>query len=543
VKEIPLVRNRGGRDRLFQALVSAALLVAALAAPAGAVTTLEGYSDFMTELRSSGGGDPSWGLSNPKMYAELRLKTSPWRDIDSFLKISAESNRWVDFQNEEVDTEIKETKFHFREAHVRFRANRFETHLFSGQDRFWLNEPLLQIVDSGQVKHDDWGPRAQGIRLDFWDYYGFQGAAFISERSDYGFSDWAGLSSVEQSYYPGSAAGDTISSMTDDYRGFRITKKVLGDRVFLGTTYARKDYSGSAYAGEGSQFDESTALDVELALGDLVPSLAQFGRVTWVSEFGYTTSGHLWDDEDPEVTGFKTELRDIRVGPTRFLGSWETYGENFYNQGLASGDKQDLNDYTRYYLEGHYRVPTKAVNLKGWILHAEPEDPTSTSYAISKGTIDEWGTEAYIEFLNGFTGKVEYKVKEDNVGIKPNLFCELIGENRLVKLRTQFRMKDIDRSNEVTAYGFDANVNLNELWKFYVRILNVDELTESRQTVFAQLRYLGWNSAEFFVEFGNPDHSNDLVNDGDFGLWEDAKPEEVSTITEQVFKAFVRIYY
>ena len=62
-------------------------------------------------------------------------------------------------------------------------------------------------------------------------------------------------------------------------------------------------------------------------------------------------------------------------------------------------------------------------------------------------------------------------------------------------------------------------------------------MTESRQTAFAQIRYLGWNSAEFFVEFGNGDHSNDLANDGDFAT------HGSSNITEQVFKTFVRIYY
>jgi hypothetical protein len=524
-----LARTRRHPNRRELPSFLAVLLLAALLAPAGAVTTLEGYSSIMTEWRSSGGGDPSWALENPQLYAEFRLKSTPWRDIDSFLKISAESNRWVD--------DAKDTKFFFREAHVRFRAERFETHLFTGQDRFWLNEPLLQIVDQNQVKHDDWGPRAQGVRLDFWDTYGFYGAAFMSERSDYVSADWSELSETEQGYYPGSAEGDTITSSTDDYRGFRINRKLWDDRLLVGSTYARKDFSGSAYAGESSQFDETIAFDAELALGDILPFLTRFGRVTWVSEYGRTTSGHLWDDDDPDVDGFKTEVRDVRAGPLRFLGSWETYGKDFYNQGLASGDRQNLNDYTQYYVEGHYRVPLKAVNLKGWLRHAEPEDPTSTSHAQSIGTTDEWGSEAYLEFLNGFTGKAEYKVYEDNNGTWPNLFCEVTGENRLVKLRTQFRIKDIDTDYELTVYGFEANVNLSDQWKFYARVMNVDEATESRQTAFAQIRYLGWNSAEFFVEFGNPDHSNDLVNDGDFAT------HGSSNITEQVFKAFVRIYY
>jgi hypothetical protein len=248
-------------------------------------------------------------------------------------------------------------------------------------------------------------------------------------------------------------------------------------------------------------------------------------------------SGHLWTAEDPGVNGFKTEVRDIRVGPLSFMGSWETYGKDFYNQGLAHGDQQNLNGYEQYYAEGHYRIPAKAVNLKGWVKRVVPDNFEVTPYAKSTGTIAEWGSEAYIEFLNGFTGKTEYKVYHNKSGTWPNLFFELTGENRLVKLRTQFRIKDIDSDYEVTAYGFEANVNLSDLWKFYARVMNIDEATESRQTAFAQLRYLGWQSAEFFVEFGNPDHSNDLVNDDDFAT------HGSNAITEPVFKAFVRIYY
>jgi hypothetical protein len=511
------------------AALLAAAAIAVGAVTAGAVTTLEGYSEFMTEMRSSGGGDPSWDLSNPKLYTELRLKTSPWKDIDSFLKVSAESNRWVD--------NIKDTKFFLREAHMRYRADRFETHFFSGQDRFWLNEPLLEIVNSGVVKHDDYGPRAQGVRVDFWDLKGFSGAAFMSERSDYFSRSWTELTEEEQALHPGTGEGDTLASSTDDYRGFRVTRNLAGDRVYLGTTYARKDYSATAYEGGSEFFDEVVAFDAEIAMGDLVPVLQQFGRVTWVSEFGVNTSGHLWDDADPGRNGFKTELRDVRVGPFALKGSYEEHGEDFYTIGLASGDKNNLNDYSQYYVEYHYRVPTKAVNLKGWRRHAEPEHPGLTSYSNSVGTVDEWGAEAYLEFLNGFTGKAEYKVYEDQNGIWPNLFVEITGENKLVKLRTQFRVKDIDAVYELTAYGFEANVNLSESWKFYARVMNVDERTESRQTAFAQLRYLGWGAAEFFVEFGNPDHSNDIVNDGDF------VQHGSSTTTEQVFKAFVRINY
>jgi hypothetical protein len=500
----------------------------ALAAPALGVTSLEGYSSFMAELRSSGGGDPSWDFGNPEFEAELRLKTSPWRNVSSFLKFTARSNRW--------NENLKATEFFFREAHLQFRGEHTEAYIFGGQNRFWLNEPLLEIVNQDNVKQDDWGPRAQGIRFDFWDVKGFTGAGFLSEKSDYFTKAVSTLPEGEEDYYPGTAPDDTITSSTDDFRAFRVNRRLASDRVSLGSTYARKDftrYGDGLYHGRTEDFDEVVAFDAEFALGDLVPPLSRFGRVTWVTEVGRNTAGWLWDVETPRPNGFKTEVRDVRAGPVRLLGAWESYGLNFYSPGLSSGSRQDLNDHTRYYLEAHYRVPTKSINLKGWTWRAEPQHPEITDKREQR----EWGSEAYVEFVHGFTGKVEYKVYENKDGVWPNLFCEVTGENRLVKLRTQFRIKDIDSDYELTAYGFEANVNLSEDWKFYTRVMNVDEQTESRQTAFAQLRYLGWQGAEFFVEFGNPDQSNDIVNDGDF------VNHDSGATTDKVFKAFVRIYY
>ncbi len=516
----------------MRVIILGAIVLAALAGPASAVTTLSGYSSFMTEMRSSGGGDPSWQLSNPQLYTELFLKTSPWTDVDTYLKTSVESNRLVD--------DLKDTKFFLREAHMRYRWDNVEAYLFGGQNRFWLGEPLLDIVNQDVVKQDDYGPRAQGIRVDFWDVYGITGAAFLSERSDYFKRPYAELPDAEQGYYPGTTDADTISGSTDDYRAMRLYRTFRERTVNVGATYARKDFTRHGdgfYHGRTQDFDEVYAVDLELALGDLLPPLSRFGRVTLVSEYGRNTSGWQWEADGSRPAGFKTELRDVRVGPLKFLGSYQDFGTHFYSDGLASGDNKDRNDYSQYYVEGRYRVPLKAINLKYWLRHSEPEHPGATSYSESVGETDEWGSELYLEFINGFTGKAEYKVYEDGNGVWPNLFFEVTGENRLVKLRTQFRIKDIDSNFAINAFGFEANVNLTDNWKFYSRVMNVDEETESRQTAFAQVRYLGWSGAEFFVEFGNPDQSNDLVNDGDF------VNHDSGATTDKVFKAFLRIYY
>jgi len=67
--------------------------------------------------------------------------------------------------------------------------------------------------------------------------------------------------------------------------------------------------------------------------------------------------------------------------------------------------------------------------------------------------------------------------------------------------------------------------------------LTVDEKTEARETVFAQLQYTGFQGAEFFIEFGDWSQSNDLVNTDGF------VNHDSSATTARLFKSFLRIYY
>ena len=208
------------------------------------------------------------------------------------------------------------------------------------------------------------------------------------------------------------------------------------------------------------------------------------------------------------------------------------YDDNFYTLGLARGDVWDDNDYHGHYLQLDYRVPRKAINLKGWRYRNKPHKFTS-----EKKPFEESGGEIYVEFVHGFKGRVEYKRHVNKDGVWPNAIFEVSGENNVVKVRTQFRIKDIGTKYEVRVFGFEANANLTEKWKFYTRLLLVDEKTEARETVFAQLQYTGWRSAEFFIEFGEWGQSNDLVNTEWF------ISHENSSTTSRVFKSFLRLYY
>jgi hypothetical protein len=142
-----------------------------------------------------------------------------------------------------------------------------------------------------------------------------------------------------------------------------------------------------------------------------------------------------------------------------------------------------------------------------------------------------------VEFVHGFKGRVEYKRHVNKDGTWPNLLFEVGGENKLVKIRTQFRVKDMGTDYQVRVYGFEANANLTEKWKFYTRLLTVDEKTEARETIFAQLQYTGFQGAEFFIEFGDWSQSNDLVNTEGF------VNHDSDATTRRLFKSFLRIYY
>jgi hypothetical protein len=483
------------------------LLAMALQGVCQAATSLEGYSEFYGELN---GESRQWRFGDPQFLGELRVRSTPWLNTEAYLKIQGLSNKW--------DNDVRENFFFMKEAHLKYRGQRIESYLFTGQDRFWLNEPLLNVVSNDIIKDDDYGPKAQGIRVDFWDTYGLTGTAFYSDKATPYYVP-TGPSQPTGSEY---ATPDQIS--TDDYRGGRLKRSFLKSRMLLGSTYARKDYGS-----DERNYDEVFAFDCEFALGELIGTLSPLGRVTLVGEAGRNISGWL-QNEEPK--GWKIELRDVRFGPLSLIGSLSDYDQDFYTLGLARGDIWDDNDYHGHYLQADFRVPLKEINLKGWRYRYKPHVFTS-----SKQPYEETGGEVYVRFVRGFTGKADYKRYINKDGTWPNLFMEVAGENKLVRIRAQYRIKDINTDYEITAYGFDANANLTDRWKFYARLLAVDEKTEARETVFAQIQYTGWSSAEFFLEFGDSGASWDLVQSEGF------VNHDSNAVTVRVFKAFLRLYY
>jgi hypothetical protein len=497
-----------GSSRSNLAFACAALIaLVAWGGRAHAATTLEGYTEAFTQIS---GDSRVWRLENPKLLAELRVKASPWQNVEGYLKTQALSNKW--------DGERWEDFFFLKDGHLKFRGSRVEAYLFTGQDRFWLNEPLLNMVSQDVIKDDYDGPKTQGVRVDAWNFWGITASAFYSDKS----TQYPTVRSPDAPAGNASYLADLTS--TDDYIGGRLRRALLRDKLVLGATSARKDYSSGT-----RDYDLVAGGDVEAALGDLVPPLGRFGRTTLFAEVGRNFSGWLGDRRP---VGWKSELRDVGLGPLTMVASLHDYDNDFYTQGLAKGDIWDDNDYHGHYVEGNYRLSSKAINLKAWRFREKPHTPTST-----RQSFEETGGEIYVEFQRGFKGKVAYKRFVNKDGTWPNLFFEVAGENKLAKIRTQFRIKDMGSDYQLRAYGFEADANLTDKWKFYTRLLAVDEKTESRESVFAQIYYRGWQSAEFFIEYGSGDQSNDLVNDGDFVA------HESSSVTARVFKIFLKLNY
>jgi hypothetical protein len=55
------------------------------------------------------------------------------------------------------------------------------------------------------------------------------------------------------------------------------------------------------------------------------------------------------------------------------------------------------------------------------------------------------------------------------------------------------------------------NVNITERLKGYLRALNVNEETEARNTLFAQLKYDVGAGTDLYFEYGDPGQSDNLV--------------------------------
>jgi hypothetical protein len=509
--------------------LAAALAVAALAlcaaVPASAgMNKLFGYYECETDMmlidnRWQFGPPANEGM--PRQYLELKYLSYPYQNLESFFKLRVETNR-DDTSTPRVD--YKYPFFLAAEGHMKFNGPKWESFVFYRQNRGWLyDEPLLALVNADKIKNDNWGPQSSGVRTDFWktDLWKLKGlgGTFIY-FDDGGTFNWT------------SDPDQAVADGTDNFI-MRLRKNSFGDRLNVGTTLLRKDWTNTGVSRSwlAESYNNVYAADVSFYPRNLVSSGLSFGplnleNTSWIAEYAASNDPFQIETSDLRSNenrfAFTAEVRNIRVWNVIVHAWYNNFGENFRD--YLSWRFDDNREFNRrqYHVESIILFPLKAITgtvtydfYKKRIVDEEGGElrPTSNLY-----------TELYVEFIKGFKGKVSYNRWHGFDGAAevfdfytyPNIFAELSVENSLAKVRIQGRIRDWRTFRQIYAYGYDMEFNATGKLKGYFRLLNVNEETEARATVYARVSYDVGYKAELFAEYGNGYDSDNLVNTDGF---------------------------
>ncbi len=501
------------RARRLAPLLTALLAVAVLAppGPAPAATKMEGYYSIWT---SSEKNDRNWRMHMPSHYAELKFLNTHSDGIESFVRMRVNANSDDD---RTIFAEYYTPPWIAAEGHVKFRSNHTETLLFSRQNHFWINdEPLFGLVNDWKLKNDNWGPQSQGVRFEFWevpflglDHWG--GTVIYSD--DGGTFDW----------------GDGQIADGVDSWIVRLRNRGWSDRLVGGLMFLRKDWTNTSAPEDRDRYSWMTNMvwsaDLAFFPHDLVDMGLQLGPVNleqsrWTVESAWSATPyreHVYGGPTEESYLFGAEVRDINIDKLILHAWYFEFGENFRD--YLSGRFDDNREFNRVqkHVEGIYFVPRKAITAKVSYDTFRKRVADEVGGGLRPST--SWYGELYIEFIKGFKGKVAYSrwhgydssSEINDFFTYPGWFGEISVENFLAKIRLQGRVRDAGTFRQVTAFGFDMNVNITDKLKGYLRMLNVNEETEARHTMFAQLKYdLGFG-AEFYFEYGDAGQSDNIV--------------------------------
>jgi len=478
-----------------------AILIAVIAIPAFAAINIEGYYENYNLFD----GNLRWFMEEPNNNFELRLWGSPCSNIEAYLKFHAETKKFLNNSPAE-----RYTLYDMLEAHGKYHWDKgIELMLFTRENRFWFPQGLMELVSQWTVNDDG---NAQGVRVDFWNLWKLYGLAIYSDYSQSGGEDAA---------------------------IFRLNLPLFSDRFRISSTVARKDWDGSF-----ESFNNVLSADAFLSLGRTAPFLEKFGDMGCAAEIAVSRTPN--DPDAPENIALKAELRNLRFVSLETKLSYRNIGQDFRSYLSSDYDQGQKYNEEGFNIQASYFFPTKAINLTS--SYDEYRAPLTRSFAVSetnpRHVYREWYNELYVEFVHDIRYKVYYKyyrgwdTNYDDYRAYPTLFNEISFEDFFAKVRLQYRIKDLGTAYRVHAYGIELNANITDKWKFYARAMNVDEIAESRQTLFLQLQYHGWSNTDFFIEFGNGDDSNDdLTNDDDFVSYSAGQE-----INKQI-KTFFRVYF
>ncbi|HPF70937.1 MAG TPA: hypothetical protein PLQ13_09720 [Candidatus Krumholzibacteria bacterium] len=490
--------------RAVAAGAAAALLLQAGAGLAG--TRLEGYYALSMAAQKN---DAHWNVGSPDdqgipgHYAELKFVTNPSDKIEAFAKLRAWNNR---DEGTTATVEYYTPPWYSAEGHLKIGERKWETYLFYRQNRFYINdEPLLRLVDDNKLKNDSYGPMAQGLRTDFWDVgipgvKGLGGTLIVSDTgSDVPYGDTAYIA--------------------------RLRHKTWNDRVTSGLMFLRKDWYVESADFPGPEDNRVYSADIAFSPAGLVESGLRLGPINleqtrWTTEAAWSsTPTAAVDDGSARIRdrAIACEVRSIVIGDMTVHAWYNDFGEDFRSYLSQRFDGGNEFNRVQKHVEGIWLVPRKAVTAKVAYDHYRKRVADETGGGLRPTT--EWYGEIYAEYMNGFKSRFAYKRWEGfdqsaevfDFYTYPEWFGEVSVENFLAKIRMQARVKDTGTFRKVTIYGFDMQVNITDRLKGYLRAMNVNEKTEARHTLFAQLKYdLGWG-ADLYFEYGDPGQSDNLA--------------------------------
>lgn len=489
-------------------LAGAGCLGLASPRPAAAATKLEGEYNIQLDIRKQDRffqWDFESNNSDTYSNAQFRLFTQPRPNVEGFLKYEA---RW-----HPSDNNSERPVFQYREAHARYKwdlkGNRgFDTYLFSRQDRFWVDNYLIRVVDGGTAND---GGNAQGIRVNNWGYLGGVNASLI-------ISDFSG-----QFDPTNSNAGNKDITKTDDGLIFRARREFFDKKLRTGITYNRRNENQTGDEQNVRGFASVTAGDVRYTFRNIDFSLEYAQSATRgpgptvrnQDALGQKFLGLPLSDRGTWVG----EIRSIHVGNAKFgtinVAPFGFIRGPLYDNRLGDSDR-DVRGFT---LNSWYLVPARAITLSNSYTHWKKKASIRRDYT-------ELYSEAYIEFVNGFTGKVFYRRKRttDDIGNglsrvdkNDDIFVEAQVESRLAWFRVEGKVKNLDTPFSKQLAAIELSVNLSSHTKLYNRLVFGNDPTGLRRVYFTQLQYKPAGNMELYVEYGPGwiGDGNRPVDDGD----------------------------
>lgn len=511
-------------------LGSLACAACMLVSAAHAQTKLEGEYQFLIDNRKQDRFYPwDYDSNNNDSFAQvqLRLFSAPYPNVEAFLRTEAE---WNSGSNNNQRPLLQ-----FREAHLRFRREfgkrGIDSYVFSRQDRFYVENHLIRVVQGGEAGNFGNG---QGVRLDTWGFAGLRTALI--------YSDYSGLC-LDPTRGP---AGSTIcepvrSAETDDGYVGRVWRPFFADKLRLGTTYNRKNERETADRIQNLQFTEVFATDLRLTLFDIDYRIEMArGRENILK--GRVRTGELRADaldwrlskfsfSDPQAAlpddiVFKAEARSFRFGRPQFgyfnvaPAAW-VLGPQFRNQ-MGDGN----NDEKGYAINSWYLLPARAITLTtNWVQYEKE--------VFQQRKVQEFYEEIFTEYVNGFTTKFAYRrrrtedlnaaTQEIRLTKNDDLFGELVVENRLAWLRVQGRIKDLNTAFKKDLMSIETAVNVSQHVKVYNRYTFANDPGRQRKGLFTEVQYRPTGSVEMFLSYGpfwigsgsNPVYEGNLEGSGD----------------------------